>query len=145
MPEENDLWAEYVRLSRKADTTQLGDRAWAADDALDEMLDRIETSRSISTAEVDNLIVNRAKKYRNRRLLLSLNSVLFAQTAANENCRQDAIDVIRRSMSVWTSHEAELLFAIARGETYGSLAGKSDTPVATIKTWVRRARLKIDR
>ncbi len=65
-------------------------------------------------------------------------------TAANENDRQDAIDVLRRAASVWTSLEHRLLFAIASGETYGALAAKDCVPVSTVKTRVRRARLKID-
>jgi DNA-directed RNA polymerase specialized sigma24 family protein len=140
---EDDLWAEYSRLSEQADSDRLNDMAWATDEALDIVLERIAASRAIAPQTVANLVRNRARKHRRRRAILARNATLFPTTAANDNARHDALDVLNRSATVLTSLEARLLFGIGEGKTYGELARSEGAPEATIKTWVRRARMKI--
>ena len=141
----DDPWAEYARLSEISDSHTLDDRVWAADEALDTLLDRVEANLAVTSSELTNLVNNRARKHRARRVILAKNMVLIPRIAANEDERQDALDFLRRSAAVLTSLEARLLFAVAEGRSYGELAGREAVPLGTVKTWVRRARLKIVR
>lgn len=139
----DDPWAEYARLSKISDSDTVNDRTWGADEALDELLSRIEAEQPVTTSELTNLVNNRARKHRIRRIILAKNTILIPRIAANEDERQHALHLLRRSATTLTTLESRLLFAVAEGKTYGELARRAAVPVGTMKTWVRRARLKI--
>jgi DNA-directed RNA polymerase specialized sigma24 family protein len=103
----------------------------------------VEAGRDIAPEAVANLLRNRTRKHRNRRLILARNAPVLFVGAANDNARHEAADAIRRAAKVLSFLEARLLFGISEGRTYGELARAQGVPAGTVKTWVRRARLKL--
>lgn len=138
-----DLWAEYARIAKIADSDRLTDRAIAADEALDEILNHIQAKTELSRTAVSNLLRNRWRKHRARRGIMARNAPVLVRPPANDNSRYEAIDALRRTAKVLTSIEARVLFGIGQGKTYGELALAEGVPISTVKTWVRRARAKI--
>ncbi|MCH9052211.1 MAG: hypothetical protein IIA72_14210 [Proteobacteria bacterium] len=135
-------WALYARIQRQADSKILSDQAWARDEALDAILDQIEWGRMVSTEQAENLITNRASKHRQRRRSLAQNTQIF-HTTVNENSRLEALCDLGRHQRQCSKLEWRILVSIGLGHTYGRIADAEKVPEATVKTWVRRARLRL--
>ena len=140
--DENELWVTYTRIQRQADSNILSDRAWAIDEALDAILDEIELGKAVLAEQAENLITNRASKHRRRRRSLAQNAQLFL-TAINENSRLEALCDLGRHQRQCSELEWRILVSIGLGHTYGHIAVAEGVPEATVKTWVRRARLRL--
>lgn len=136
-------WAEYARLQEFADTSILNDRAWAVDEALDALLDKVEAGESLSRPQVDNLVTNRAAKHRRRRACLSQNGPVLAACNVDEENRLLARRRLRECISQCSQRECKVLMAAGFGETYRVIANEHGVAENTIKTWVRRARLRL--
>src|ERR1700758_3846720 len=95
---EHDPWAEYARLQRLANARVLSDRYWAIDEALEAILDRIESGRPIAVQQPDNLLANRAAKHRRRRQILVQNvDLLGAASVSNDACIEAQRELERHS------------------------------------------------
>lgn len=141
--DEDDPWAEYARLQALADSNHLSDRAWAADEALETILDKIERGHAISAQQADNLLTNRGRKQRERRRLMGQHAHLQCDLAANENDTLEARSELAWHNTRCSNREWRLLVSIGQGNSYESIAKAEAVPEATIKTWVRRVRLKL--
>ena len=141
---DDDPWAEYARIQALADSDSLTGRTWAAEEALGAILDKIETRQEISAKQIDNLLTNRAATVRHRRHLLVRNALLFDQSA-NKDTRLEARLELDRHRRRCTPREWWVLYASAIGFSYASIGQAEHVPEGTVKTWVRRARLKLDR
>jgi DNA-binding NarL/FixJ family response regulator len=136
-------WAAYARVRALADSDYLSNQARAADKALETILDMIEDGQAISPQQVDNLLRNRARTQRQQCKLLGRHAHLLCGVAANESDRLEARSELARHQGRCSRQEWRLLVTIGLGYTYGNIAKAYDVPEATIKTWVRRARLKL--
>ena len=54
---EDEIWAEYARIQAQADSRVLSDRAWAVDEALEAILDKIQTGQNVSGQQSGNLVL----------------------------------------------------------------------------------------
>ncbi len=140
----NDLWAEYARLQQFADSPILNDTAWAVDEALEAFLDRMEAGETVSPLQADNLVTNRTAKHRRRRANLSENALVLAiDNAVDEESRLLARCRLLQCLGCCSQRERQVLLSVGFGETYGDIASAHGVPEGTIKTWVRRARLRL--
>ena len=140
---DDDLWAEYARLLKLADSDHLSDAAWAVDEALGTILDEIEYRRVVSAQQADNLLTNRARKQRLRRDLLARHVHLLPDSTASEDGRIEARSELARHQARCDGREWRVLTSIGLGETNRAVADAEGVPEATVKTWVRRARMKL--
>ena len=143
MDKVSDPWAEYARIQRQANTPILSDRAWASDETLAAILDRLEQGQVSLPQQVDNLAANRATKHRRRRGSLAKNAQLLSLATANDDSRLEALCDLDRYRRQCTTREWRILIAVGLGHTYGYIASAEAVPEATVKTWVRRVRLKL--
>ena len=137
-----DCWADYAHIQRKADFPTLSPQTWAIDETLDAILDEIERGKVSSRQQIDNLITNRSTKYRRRRVLLDRHSEVFPVFVSNDR-RLEARYYLNQCRQHCTAREWGILLAIDKGCTYREVAVMEGVPEATIKTWVRRLRLRL--
>jgi len=136
-------WADYFRLQRLAESRVLSDQYWAIDEALEVVLDEIDGEHAIAERRTANLLANRAAKHRHRRRLLNQNACLLSPGVVNEHARFEASRELERHRSRCAPREWRVLLMICVGHTYVAVAAFEGVPEATIKTWVRRARMKL--
>ena len=140
----DDPWAEYARLQQFADSSVLNAKAWGLDEALEAILDKIEAGKTVSPRQAENLLTNRAAKHRHRRKILSENALVLAiDNVAHEESRVLARCRLSQFIGCCSERERQVLLSICFGETYADLASAHGVPESTIKTWVRRARLRL--
>src|SRR5262249_54149261 len=142
----DDSWAAYARIQSLADSAHLTDRTRAAEEAAETILDMIQRGQTISPQQEDNLLINRAKTQRHRRKLLAANDDgrhELCAIAADQNGRLEARSELGRCKGQCGDREWRVLVSVGLGHTYGSIAHVEEVPEATLKTWVRRARLKL--
>ena len=139
---DDDLWAEYTRVQAVAASPRLSNRTQAAEEALSAILDKIERRQSISSQQVEDLLTNRARTLRERRKLLAKHAHLFA-VPVNDDRRAEARAELAEHERRCAAREWRVLVSAGLGHTYHHIADAENVPVATIKTWVRRARLKL--
>ena len=139
---DDDLWVVYARIQRQADSRILSSKAWAIDEALDAILDRIGRGETTSLQQADNLITNRATKHRHRQRSLAKNEQLFP-ALTNDNNQLDAICDLGRYRQLCSTREWRVLVALGEGHTYSHISSEEGVPEPTVKTWVRRLRLKL--
>ena len=140
----DDPWPEYTRIQAIANSTRLSSRTWAAEEALGAILDKIETRQNVSARQTNNLLTNRARTTFHRHRLLARHAHLFAQPV-DENRRLEARSELGRYRQCCTVREWRVLYLSGLGYSYDSIASTEGVPEATVKTWVRRIRLKLDR
>ena len=138
-----DCWADYAHIQCKADSSTLSPQTWAIDETLDAILDEIERGQAPSRQQIDNLILNRSAKYRRRRILLDRHGESFPTFASNHR-RLEARYYLNQCRQHCGELEWDMLLAIGMGYTYGEIAVKEGVPEATIKTRVRRLRLRLE-
>jgi len=141
--EEDNSWVEYARVQAQANSCCISDRAWAVDEALDSILDKIEAGQIASTQQSENLLANRARKQRKRRSLLARQAPLMDSSPASESGRLEARSDLAWLKSQCNGQEWKMLVSIGLGHTYLNIAKAKQVPESTIKTRVRRARLHI--
>ena len=139
---DDDLWVVYARIQRQADSRILSSKAWAIDEALDAILDRIGRGETTSLQQADNLITNRATKHRHRQRSLAKNEQFFP-ALTNDNNQLDAICDLGRYRQLCSTREWRVLVAVGEGHTYSHISSEEGVPEPTVKTWVRRLRLKL--
>ena len=139
----SDCWADYAHIQRKADSPTLSPQTWAIDETLDVILDEIERGKAPSRQQIDNLITNRSTKYRRRGFLLDRNGDVLLNFASNDR-RLEARYYLNHCRRLCSAQEWGMLLSIDKGYTYGEIAVKEGVPEATIKTRVRRLRLRLE-
>ena len=143
MDKVSDPWAEYARIQRQANTPIVSDRAWASDETLAVILDRLEQGQVSLPQQVDNLVANRATKHRCRRGSLAKNAQLLSPASVNDGSRLEALCDLERCRRQCSTREWRILVAVGLGHTYDYIANAEVVPEATVKTWVRRVRLRL--
>ena len=139
---KDDPWTEYARIQALADSPRLSNRTWADEEALDTILDKIESEQQISAQQADDLLINRARTQRKRHNLLAQHGHVLA-VENNENDRVEARSVLAWHQGRCNDREWRVLVSVGLGHTYRRIASAENVAEATIKTWVRRARLKL--
>jgi DNA-directed RNA polymerase specialized sigma24 family protein len=141
--ESSDPWAAYARAQKNADHYDVSDHTWAADEAAAEVIDLIARGIQSSEARENNLLTNRAAKFRRRRSIVNLNLIYISQPQSNIedviSARSELIRVSRKCNPL----TLRLLIAIADGASYREAGTELGIPEATAKTRVRRARLQL--
>ena len=138
----SDCWDNYAHIQHKADSPTLSPQTWAIDETLDAILDEIERGQAPSRQQIDNLITNRSAKHRHRRVLLDRHGEIFPAFVSNHR-RLEARYYLKQCYQHCSEREWDMLLAIDKGYTYGEIAGREGVPEATIKTRVRRLRLRL--
>jgi hypothetical protein len=141
--DNDDPWAAYARIQALADSNYISIQAYAADETLETILDMIELGQAVSPRQADNLLKNRARTQRERRALLALNADLLHPISTSEDARVTARSELASVQGRCSPHEWWLLISAGLGYTCQELAIAGNVPDATIKTRIRRARLKL--
>jgi hypothetical protein len=135
----DDLWAAYTRLQEILDSTRISDRYWAIEETMNIVLGAIAEDRELSPIQIDNLISNRSAKYRRRR---RYQDEPAAPVFSDGSGSAEASIELRSRLSRCSVRDQSILIAIGHGVTTREMALGYVVPEGTIKTWVRRARLK---
>jgi DNA-directed RNA polymerase specialized sigma24 family protein len=104
-----------------------------------EVLRCIETGQPITSVQIEDLISNRAAKYRARRRIIATNVI---ETLPQEETSRNASIELRSRLSRCNQRERAILVAVGGGASTKELCRTFAAPAGTVKTWVRRARLK---
>ena len=144
-PPESALpfWTLVRQLQHTADNSHLDYRSWVADEQLTELLERSDRA-DLASEEV--AMFNRQTRYRARKLFDRSRMLrAFAERRAeSEREARDSTAVsaedIRRLITIG---DWELLFRLANGTDYETLATERGVPVGTLKSSVSRLRREI--
>lgn len=139
---QESSWAEYARLQTLAGSLYLSAQAQAADLALNTILDRIERREAVSTQQADNLLANRARTIRKQHRLLAQHIYLFDR-AVHHNGRLEVCSECAWLKKQCDDREWQVLVLVGLGHTYKEIAKIANVPESTIKTLLRRLRLKL--
>ena len=145
-------WQGFADLHRCADRTILDHKAFAIDDALEGMLDRMrrgqyDTTSGSERRRVKNHLTNRTKIHRHRanlvRTKLAHGAPLYDETRpANSVILMEQLGQIRAQT---TEVEYESLYHLAAGDAYADIARRRKVPVGTLKAEVSRCRARLRR
>jgi hypothetical protein len=159
-------WAEYIRFQAFADRQKLNRRSWGIDEALGELLSKIENSsldklscwlselalergRRLGTpvqieeglrAWLKNVATNRSKKYRSPAPLEEAKGKGYVEDAA---VKIDTAEDVEFIQSNTTDNEWQVLWRIACGEGYRSLSLQLCIGVNSLKSMVWRCRRRL--
>jgi len=139
----SDPWAAYARAQSLADRYDVTDKTWAADEAAAEVIERIAAGASIAPTTEANLLVNRAAKHRRRRRIVRRNRARLAQAQPHPIHLILARAELARIAELFDRNTIELLVGVGMGATYNEVAEAVGVPVATARTKVRRARIRL--
>ena len=141
---KSDPWAEYARVQKDTNWNFLSDRTEAAEETLDVILEKVRAGQAISGRQVDNLLINRAKKVRHRRSLLARNACLLSRSVDEEQrfVNRMALYQCLRNCDI---RSCRMLLLAAIGCDYSCIAARERVSEAAIKTRIHRARLKLKR
>jgi RNA polymerase sigma factor (sigma-70 family) len=144
MMSKSDLWAEYARVQQGTEWGFLSDRTEAAEDALGVILEKARAGQTISSSQVNNLLINRAKTARHRRFLLARNAPLLNRSANEEQRFMDRL-ALHQCLRTCEVRDQRILQLVAAGYDYSYIAAKENVSESAIKTRIHRARLKLKR
>ena len=135
----NDPWAAYGRLQEMLRLARVSNRSWAIEDTLNVMIEEIAAGSEVSELQIENLLNNRAAKYRRRQQRCETDIALhFDDGERSLNARIELNSRLKRC----STRDQSILIAIGAGVTTREIALARVAPEGTIKTWVRRARVK---
>lgn len=139
MMTNDELWAEYARLSEISRYLPVSNRLWAIDDALSYILDQLESGQPerCSAQRIENRIRNATAKFRNRGML----EAKYLRPADPPQHSDARLEIDRR-LARCTPNEQKLLLAVGMGYRLTEIAQEMNAPLGTIKTQTFRARLK---
>ncbi|MCP5433069.1 MAG: hypothetical protein H6923_07335 [Alphaproteobacteria bacterium] len=137
---EQELWAEYNRLSQLSRFMPATNRAWALDDTLNYILNRIEAGNAAECTlqQIENRIGNAKAKFRKRARLQAASIVPEPVTAPPA---EDRVEVLQR-LARCSRKERLILVAAGMGHGAEEIARALSAPVGSVKTWTFRARAK---
>lgn len=159
-------WGEYTRFQAFADRQTLDRRSWGVDEALGELLAKIQSSspdelsdwlaelarergrrlgRPVQIEEglrawLKNIATNRSKKYRSRAPLEEAKAEGYVESISVDMEMAEEVELVQRNA---TDAEWIVLWGIACGEGYRSLARQLGIGVNSLKSMVRRCRMRL--
>jgi hypothetical protein len=145
----HDPWADYAYLQQQSDPRKLDAKAWTAEEQANEFLDAITTKtlKSASDAReiwLENLATNRAKKHRRRAALLRNYQrkcpTMVASEAHDSAVQNESVSRVRQHTS---DEEWRILWALAMGDAYETVATVNDCTIAALKMRVSRCRKRL--
>ncbi len=89
------------------------------------------------------MLANRRAKYRNRRRLLLKHSDTRQTRATDPRPALEARQQLREVSAALNETELRILVDLANGFTFAEIAVDMEIPIGTVKTWARRARLRL--
>lgn len=159
-------WAEYDRFQSFSDQQQLNRRSWGFDEALAELLVKMETSspdelsrwladladergqrlgRQVQLQEglrnwLKNLVTNRSKKYRSAARLEEAKAKGYVEQPLAALEIAEEVEAVQRNTTAieWTA-----MWRIACGESYWNLANEFGMAENTLKSLVLRCRRRL--
>lgn len=159
-------WAEYAHFQAFANQQLLNRNSWGIDEALSELLERIERSslddlsdwlselarqrshrlgRPVPVEEglrawIKNLATNRSKKYRSGATLeeAKAKGIVENPTAAIETAEE--VELAKQNS---TEYEWRVMWRLASGDTYRNLADELRMGVNSLKSFVLRCRRRL--
>lgn len=143
MNDNDDPWAEVARLQALSGSNRLSDRTWAVEEALNATIDHIARGEPVSRAETENLLTNRRRKMRRRRSLFVVNGSMLIEPTVDGRPAIEARSELHRILGFCTDREWCVLLRIGIGHSCEEIAVLDNVPRATVKTWLRRARLRL--
>jgi len=145
-------WAEYASLQKRADQiNKLGPTAWAIEDQLNTFLESfaagsLPLDNEAREKRLNNLVINRQKKHRNRaRLLKERSATAQTQSSSPEPILNNLIraEQLTRIRALTTTREWGVLRSLALDLDYKTIAQNEGVSVATLKTKVCRCRHRL--
>src|SRR5262245_5377463 len=145
-------WAEYAALQMRADQiNKLGHTAWAIEDQLNTFLESLAagslpTDNEAREKWLNNLVINRQKKHRNRsRLLKERTATAQTQSTSSEPILHDLIQAeqVAQIRVLTTTKEWGVLRSSALDLDYKTIAQNEGVGSATLKTRVCRCRHRL--
>lgn len=146
----HDPWHQFSQLHHHANPRILDHKAWATDEALDVILTRMQTG--VVEADKDtrprwlkNLVTNRAKKHRNRRTILLKDYAYETSLYDDTPPEKDAIitEEIASVRARTTDAEWRILWGLASGDDYETVAGWMGMSIGALKSKVSRCRTRL--
>ena len=135
----NDPWAAYARLQEILKFARVSNRSWAIEETMNVLIEEIAAGREVSELQIENLVNNRSAKYRRRQQRHEIATALhFDDGERSLNARIELNSRLKRC----STRDQSILIAIGAGVTTREVALARVAPEGTIKTWVRRARVK---
>ena len=145
-------WGEYATLQMRADQiNKLGPTAWAIEDQLNTFLESFAAGSLPIDNEarekwLNNLVVNRQKKHRNRsRLLKERTTTAQTRSSSSEPILHNLIhsQQLAQIRELTTTQEWGVLRSLALDLDYKTIAQNEGVSVATLKTRVCRCRHRL--
>ncbi|HTU88653.1 MAG TPA: hypothetical protein VMF69_01015 [Gemmataceae bacterium] len=144
-----DPWDDYAHLQQQADRRKIDAKSWTAEEQANEFLAAIadKTLKSALDARgtrMENLGTNRAKKHRRRAALMhdyrfNRPIVAFSKAHGLAVLNEDISQVQQQT----SSEEWRMLWALANGDDYKTVAKAIGCTMAALKTRVSRCRRRL--
>ncbi len=139
---EDQLWAEFDRLSQLSRFMPATHRAWALDDTLNYILNHIEagTGAECTPQRIEYRFGNARAKFRKRS---RLEAASIVPKPAPPPAAEDRVEILQR-LSRCSPKERLILIAAGMGHGPEGIARAMSAPVGSVKTWTFRARTKFN-
>lgn len=137
-------WRQYAKEQSLADSESLDCDAFGRDELLDHMLDAIADGVTLSSEQIRCLKRNRTRKRWNHHCaLVDLHSVSTGATAPPADEPVVIADRIAWVKRKTNGGDWELLELLAEGNSYATVADRVGVTVASLRSRVSRARIRI--
>ena len=144
-------WGTYANLQASSERRRrLDHKTWALDEQMDSLLDQfaggeLNNSRNQSENPLQNIVPNRAKKYRRRAALLRnkyapTRPICIECRKLECLCTQEAITRVRRRV---TKIEWLVFKSLANGDDYAMIALRLGLSLASLKSQLFRSRARL--
>lgn len=141
---ERPPWGRYLQLQHQvANSDTESARSRGADEALNDLLEKIEQGVELDERQVERLCENRAAKHRHRMkddLLLAPNEDTSAIDGETRAVAQLLLEALQEKLA---PSDRSLLAELANGHTYKELAKRRGATVEALKTRVSRLRSQL--
>jgi DNA-binding NarL/FixJ family response regulator len=143
------LWEEYLALQRKADRSKLDGYTWALEEQLNHFVSSIAvylpSDLEARSRSLKNLVLNRTKKQSRRRRLLEEWYRPPAEPSPEDIAihrlqLQQTIAIVRAATS---DAEWKILFSLACGRDYRTVARRAGMSTSALKSKVSRCRHRL--
>jgi len=145
-----ELWEEYGILQRKASRAKIDSFTWALEEELNYFLDsvpgRLPADPQVRSKFLHNLTLNRTKKYSRRTKLLEQHQHTLAPERSPEHEALQNLSLVETTMrlrAAATPVEWRILYSLAQGDDYQTVAGREGISVTSLKSKVCRCRQRL--
>ena len=147
------VWDDYATLQTNAERRRRIDhKSWASDEQMDSFLDLLSIRDGLDPSHptgkrLNNLVTNRAKKYRRRNQLLCEYCVSCCRSHVkcaklDSLCNGETFSQVRHRV---TEVEWSTFQELAEGDDYATIAARQHLTVSALKSRISRCRYRLGR